>query len=130
LPIPDTANPQSDEKIREALRRKELEMGQPTPVIVEMAKPAPTSTTVAPANAEAYRTTEKVAAKPKEASKPKETPKAKMAAVPALEPLPAPPSGLSASKEQRLGELLQQYRMDQITPEEYHKQRAKIMAGP
>jgi hypothetical protein len=34
------------------------------------------------------------------------------------------------SKEQRLGVLLQQYKADQITPQEYHAQRAKILAEP
>jgi hypothetical protein len=47
-----------------------------------------------------------------------------------LPPLPAPPPAVSASKEQRLKDLLQQYMTDQITPEQYHEQRAKILAEP
>ena len=31
---------------------------------------------------------------------------------------------------QRLQELLRKYRADQVTPEEYHQQRAKILAEP
>lgn len=48
----------------------------------------------------------------------------------AYNPLPTPPPQLSGSKEQRLGQLLQQYKSDQITPAQYHEQRAKIMAEP
>jgi hypothetical protein len=37
---------------------------------------------------------------------------------------------ISGDKQQRLAALLQQYRADQITPEQYHQQRAKILAEP
>jgi hypothetical protein len=47
-----------------------------------------------------------------------------------LPPLPTPPPAFSASKEQRLQELLQQYMADRLSPEEYHAQRAKIVAEP
>lgn len=47
-----------------------------------------------------------------------------------MPPLQGPPSPLPASKEQRLQDLLQLYRMDRISPEEYHMQRAKILAEP
>ena len=57
----------------------------------------------------------------------KRPPAPKLSGIP---PLPAPPSPLSVSKEQRLQELLQLYRADKITPEEYHVQRAKILAEP
>lgn len=49
---------------------------------------------------------------------------------PNLPPLAAPATGLSAAKQQKLDQLLQLYRADQITPQEYHDQRAKILAGP
>jgi hypothetical protein len=45
-------------------------------------------------------------------------------------PLEAPASSLPASKEQRLQQLLQLYKADQITPQEYHDQRAKILSEP
>lgn len=47
-----------------------------------------------------------------------------------LPPLAAPATGLSAAKQQKLDQLLQLYRSDQITPQEYHEQRAKILAEP
>jgi hypothetical protein len=45
-------------------------------------------------------------------------------------PLQGPPPAVAADKEQRLQELLRKYRADQITPEDYHQQRAKILAEP
>ena len=48
----------------------------------------------------------------------------------AFPPLQGPPPSISADKEQRLQELLQKYKADQITPEEYHQQRARILAEP
>lgn len=47
-----------------------------------------------------------------------------------LPPLSGPPSSLSAAKQQKLDALLQQYRADQISPEQYHEQRAKILSEP
>jgi hypothetical protein len=50
-----------------------------------------------------------------------------------LPPLPQAPlveSKFPKSKGQRLGELLEKYRRDEITPAEYHSQRAKILTEP
>jgi len=44
------------------------------------------------------------------------------------QPLVAPASPIPAGKEQRLAELLSKYKADQITPHEYHRQRASILA--
>jgi hypothetical protein len=49
-------------------------------------------------------------------------------AVPAPVPMVAPPLPISGTKEQRLAELLRQYKADTITPQQYHEQRAKIIA--
>lgn len=60
-------------------------------------------------------------------------PKSKVRPAPAaivFDPIPAPPSTLPASKEARLAELLKQYQADTLTPEQYHKERAKILAEP
>lgn len=44
-------------------------------------------------------------------------------------PVTPPPADMTpGSKEQRLYELLQKYKADQISPSEYHQQRAKILA--
>lgn len=45
-------------------------------------------------------------------------------------PLEMAPSPFSGPKAGRLAELLRRYQADQITPEEYHKQRAAILAEP
>lgn len=45
-------------------------------------------------------------------------------------PIVAPPSSLPSSKEARLTELTRRYKADEMTPEEYHKERAKLIAEP
>ena len=47
-----------------------------------------------------------------------------------LSPIIVPALPISASKEEQLKALLAKYQADQITPEEYHKQRAAILAAP
>lgn len=42
----------------------------------------------------------------------------------------APPSPIPAAKELELAELLRKYRADEISPEEYHRQRAAVLARP
>ncbi|MDR3457156.1 MAG: hypothetical protein P4N60_06890 [Verrucomicrobiae bacterium] len=42
----------------------------------------------------------------------------------------APPLPISMDKQQKLQELLAKYKADQVTPEEYQKQRAAILAEP
>jgi hypothetical protein len=49
---------------------------------------------------------------------------------PELPQLTGPPSPLTPAKQQKLDELLQLYRADQLTPEQYHDQRAKILSEP
>lgn len=46
----------------------------------------------------------------------------------AFVPLEAPKLPISSSKEAQLAELLRKYRADEVSPEEYHKQRAAILA--
>jgi hypothetical protein len=58
-------------------------------------------------------------------------PKARPAPVATVfDPIPAPPSTFSASQQARLAELLKEYQADALTPEQYHKERAKILAEP
>ena len=47
-----------------------------------------------------------------------------------MKPIAAPPLPINASKQDRLAALLQKYQADQITPDEYHSQRAAILAEP
>jgi hypothetical protein len=45
-------------------------------------------------------------------------------------PLEGPPLLISSEKHDRLNDLLQRYKADQLTPEQYQTERAKILAGP
>ena len=91
------------------------------------------------AAAEAKRLAEEDKARQKaeaEAAKAKEAAEAKAAAAqaksapkgPTFDPIPAPPSNLAESKETRLADLLKKYKAEEITPEQYHTERAKILA--
>lgn len=59
---------------------------------------------------------------------------ARAAQAPAVQPAPAPISSTAytnaLSKEQRLADLLRRYQADEITPYEYHMERAKIVSEP
>ena len=47
-----------------------------------------------------------------------------------LKPIAPPPLPISTSKEEQLQVLLIEYKANQITPEQYQKRRAAILAGP
>jgi len=47
-----------------------------------------------------------------------------------LKPITAPPLPISPAKQAQLQGLLERYKADQITPEQYHAERAKILAEP
>ncbi len=47
-----------------------------------------------------------------------------------LKPIQAPLLPISAAKEAQLQALLERYKADQITPEQYHAERARILAEP
>ena len=109
-PIPTNPGlaPDQDEKLRGSLRQK-----------------------ISEGNAQdqaAHVDTSTVAVAPPPGKEPKRT-----VAAPApanFPPIVAPPTPLPASKESRLADLLRQYKADTITPEQYHIQRAKILAEP
>ncbi len=47
-----------------------------------------------------------------------------------LKPIVAPPLPIPPAKQAQLQGLLERYKSDQITPEQYQTERAKILAGP
>jgi len=51
-------------------------------------------------------------------------------ALPVYTAIQVPASPLSAAKQAKLDDLLVRYRADTITAQDYHKQRAAILAGP
>lgn len=50
--------------------------------------------------------------------------------VPSYQPLEAPALPISDAKHQQLQELLRRYQADELTPSQYHLERAKILAQP
>ena len=80
------------------------------------AKPEPVVSSSAPAPAPEF--------KPKPEKHPSASP---AATIPPSEIAPPP---LSADKDQRLKDLLRKYQADEITPDQYQKERAKILAEP
>jgi hypothetical protein len=47
-----------------------------------------------------------------------------------FKPVEAPALPMNMDKQSRLAELLRKYRADEITPEQYHAERAKVLAAP
>jgi hypothetical protein len=118
------ADSESITKAREALRQKMKELeAQPT---AATNAPASAGTNTAPAKAKS--TASKSEAKPAVEKAPKKPAAVKNA--PVFPPIQGPASPVSADKQQRLAELLRKYKADELTPEEYHVQRAKIMGEP
>jgi hypothetical protein len=118
---PVTASPDLQAKALDALRQKKAELDAQDAVVAPAASktpPAPTGLAVTPAPAFPATST------------PAPSPTASPAVVASQPIYAAPPAMLSGSKEQRLAELLRLYKADQITPSEYHQQRAKIISEP
>ena len=80
----------------------------------------------AAADAKAREVAEKAATKAAKKAKPESAHAAPMA----FAPLEAPATNLPTTKEQALSSLTEQYKADKISAEEYHQQRAKILAEP
>jgi hypothetical protein len=142
-PAPIASPPGDSESIakaRAALRQKMKELEAQPPAAATA--PAPAAAKPAQTKPKPTANPEPAAAKPAEAkpkstaSKPEakstaETVQQKPAGKPlAFPPIQAPPPTVSADKQLRLVELLRKYKAEELTPEEYHQQRAKIMAEP
>ena len=130
LAAPTPVDSETIAKAREALRQKmkELETQPPaeaTNVTSAVTKAAPETKPIATQSQGSPTPPE---AKPMAEKPPKKA--GKVTGESSFLPLAAPPPSVSADKDQRLQELLRKYRADQITPEEYHQQRAKILAEP
>lgn len=137
LALPPAADSESIAKAREALRQKlaELEAQPAQPIVQPAPAPAPAAAEPAPA---ATTVVQKAAAPAGEAAAapapaPKQKPAKKSVSPQVTQSFPqieGPAPAVAADKQQRLDELLRKYRADQVTPEEYHQQRAKILAEP
>jgi hypothetical protein len=114
---------------------------QPTPTLAPAAQPAPRLALVAPkpvSPEEMAKAQQALQQKMKELpAQPPAAPGSAPGARPTtvsrpqpFTPIQGPPPAVSAAKQQRLDELLRRYMADEITPEQYQEQRAKILAEP
>jgi hypothetical protein len=153
-PVPPPSNPDAQAGVQAALQQQLSETNQqpaampPPPPIVVTASGVEQPQAVPPTNAAPVPSADKSGASrpaPKVAAAHPAKPVASGAA-PVVNPPPvnmsyagkslglqqitAPPPPVSAQKEAALQALLARYMADQITPEEYQKERAAILAGP
>ncbi len=106
--FPPGADEQSIAKARDAMRAKMLD--------VAVQPPAGTDQALAEANA-------------REAAEKAHKTRTSFSKTLNFPPLEGPPLPISGEKQQQLAILLQKYKADQISPEEYHAERAKILSG-
>jgi hypothetical protein len=146
LVAPTPSDPADIEKAREAMRQKMQQMpggtttarsaapvpaGQPVAATSQPARVEPGDAAAAEQQiVDAHSRKQAEQAARTQASRRQKPPKPSSTPVPAFSPLEGPALPISADKQQRLSDLLQKYQTDQISPEQYHQQRAKILAEP
>ena len=133
--VPPPVSEESVAKAREDLRQKmnqlETQPPAPTNALASAPIPAPKAATPTPAQKRVPAKLQGTNAIPADAQPKAQKLSQKPAKAPqAFAPIQAPPPAISASKEARLAELLRKYKADEITPEEYHQQRAKVLSEP
>ena len=124
---PGAADPAAIAKAREALREKlqQIEPGQQPEVAGNVAPANPESLDKA-REAVRERVQEQEAMQPDTAMQ-RSTARRGPTAM-NFPPLEGPALPISTGKQQQLHELLQRYKADQITPEQYQSERAKILS--
>lgn len=126
----------SNDKLQQALREKmsQTQETQTAPVTTSQPAPAPapapTKSTATPPAPAVYGNVPATTTPSQDLSSALPKPATNSSSVPvtSLQPLSGPASPLSAAKQQKLDELLQMYRADRLTPQQYHEQRAKILS--
>lgn len=113
--VPGTDDDEAAAKLRAALRQTIAEQPAAPAAPVAPAKPAAPAVAIKPAPAPVKPTAQA------------QTPGRPTFSVTPSEKVPSP---FSAAKQQRLDALLSRYKADAITPQEYHAQRAAIIAAP
>jgi hypothetical protein len=143
---PTTSDAEAQAKARAALEQKMSELNQQnwtTSAVAPAAPPAPRPVAIQPATPEVKPAAPQhrpVAISPVKPAPPAVKPEV-MSPVKqinanfpgkelGLRPIEAPPLPISTAKEAQLRALLEKYKADQITPEQYHAERAKILAEP
>lgn len=121
--VPAGADPAQIEKAREAMRQKmqALDAEQQAPAMATL-PPAADPAAVEKARAAVERQISALNAAERPAAPPKSREDG-------FEPMPAPPLPISAEKQQQLSDLLRRYKADELTPEQYHVERAKILGA-
>jgi hypothetical protein len=114
--VPDTGGTSNDAALREALRTKSVAAP------VAAAPAAPVTSQPAPQAQPAVQDIPTFVATPAAAPAPT---RSNLTAN-----MEAPPSPLTSAQESKLADLLARYRADQISAQEYHTQRAAIIAAP
>jgi hypothetical protein len=122
-PVPDAVENENTARAREALRQQMAFEFGPVPDAVEDANTARARAAMRAEMALLQRTPA-VPMKPGRST----ASTALIASTPLV--MEVPPYPLTGSKAARMAELLQRYNADQITPKEYHTQRAAILAEP
>jgi len=115
--VPTPADPAVIEKARESMRKKMDEVAA-AQLAAEAQQQAPTQPAASPKPQQIAKNPENPPSKP---------PKHQTSL--ALPPIEAPPLPISAEKKQQLDALLTRYKADQITPDQYQAERAKILQG-
>jgi len=125
------ANAEKSAKPAKPAAKEKIEKTPPAPPAPAAASPAMEKPPVKSEKAET-----KPLAKPDQASaaaersRQQKEQKLDKAAPPGFTPIPAPPLPISATKQARLAELLGKYKSDEISSEEYQKERARILSEP
>jgi hypothetical protein len=123
-------NQESIDKARETLHRQMTELENQPPAAAATNLPSPKKADSQPGQKSAEAKAQETAGKPQAQPKAGDTVKKPAKAASAFTPIQVPPPAVSADKQTRLAELLRKYKADALTPEEYHKQRAKILSEP
>jgi hypothetical protein len=126
---PAVSDAEAQAKAKAALEQKMSEMNQQnwaTPAVAPAASPAPQTQPVAISPVKPAPP----AIEPEAMSPPNQINANYPGKELGLKPIVAPPLPISPAKEAQLQGLLERYKADQITPEQYHTERAKILAGP
>ena len=128
LSIPQAADAAAIEKARGAERQKVDELNASEPPVVAEFQPLPAAPGADPAVLEKARETVReqlsLLPAPESTAGKSALPKG----MPQFEPLQGPPLPISTEKQALLAVLLQKYRADLITPDQYQSERAKILA--
>lgn len=110
-----------------------VKRSRPAPAMVAQPKPVKPAKPVAVAKPKREKPVKSVVAtkvKPAKPAEPVAAPKKVGEPSVAVVPLEGPGSPLPVGKDARLAELLRRYKADQITPQEYHTERARILSEP